>query len=156
MRVLIALDESSVSARAAREAARLFSAVPGAEFLVINVSQVAVPWVGAAGYGAVVPLDVDPRWAHDVGDDHDANLMERASSAGLPDAEVIDRTGEPVTEICAAADERDVDVIVVGSHDKTMLGRLLSPSVAAGVVRGTYRPVLVISGEPPPPRSKPL
>jgi hypothetical protein len=69
------------------------------------VSQVAVPWVGAAGYGAVVPLDVDPRWAHDVGDDHDANLMERASSAGLPDAEVIDRTGEPVTEICAAADD---------------------------------------------------
>ena len=49
----------------------------------------------------------------------------------------------------AAAEEHDVDVVVVGSHDRGMLSRLLDPSVAAGVVRGTYRPVLVVSGHSP-------
>ena len=75
MKILIALDESPVSARAAREAVRLFS-----------------------------------------GQD---------------------------------AEDNEVDVIVVGSHDKSVLRRLVDPSVAAGIVRETYRPVLVVSGEPP-------
>lgn len=37
MKILIALDESPVSARAAREAVRLFSPA-GAHFLVVNVA----------------------------------------------------------------------------------------------------------------------
>lgn len=39
MKVLIALDESSVSARAAREALRLLSRA-GAHFLVLNVTAI--------------------------------------------------------------------------------------------------------------------
>jgi nucleotide-binding universal stress UspA family protein len=50
------------------------------------------------------------------------------------------------------ADEHDVDVIVVGSHDKTAWRRLFDPSVAADVVRDTSRPVLVVSGTPPSDR----
>lgn len=151
MKVLIALDESPVSSRAARVAARLFASTPEVEFLVINVSRIPTPWVGASGFGAVAPLTVDARWMTH-GDDDDAHdeldLMVRATSAGVPDAEPIARSGEPVTEICDVAEDRDVDVIVVGSHDRSSLGRLFSPSVAAGVVRDTYRPVLVISGTP--------
>lgn len=150
MKVLIALDESPVSSRAARVAARLFASTPDVEFVVINVSRLPTPWVGTAGFGAVAPLAVDPRWLHDDDDVHDdLDLMVRAASAGVPDAEPIARTGDPVTEICAVAEDRDVDVIVMGSHDKTALGRLLNPSVAAGVVRATHRPVLVVSGRPP-------
>lgn len=151
MKVLIALDESPVSSRAARVAARLFASTPDVEFYVINVSQLSTPWVGGAGFGVVAPLAVDPRWMHQSDDESDDehDLMARASSAGVPDVEPITRTGQPVTEICRAADDRDVDVIVVGSHDKSALGRLFSPSVAAGIVRDTYRPVLVVSGTPP-------
>jgi nucleotide-binding universal stress UspA family protein len=150
MKVLIALDESPVSARAARTAARLFATTPGVEFLVINVSQLPTPWVGAAGFGAVAPLVVDATWVHDASDDEDErDLMALAASAGVQPSEAIARAGDPVAEICAVADDRDVDVIVVGSHDKTALRRLIDPSVAAGVVRDTHRPVLVVSGEPP-------
>jgi hydroxyethylthiazole kinase-like sugar kinase family protein len=45
MKILIALDESPVSARAAREAVRLFS-LAGAHFLVINVAAIPTAWVG--------------------------------------------------------------------------------------------------------------
>lgn len=147
MKILIALDESPVSARAARVASRLF---PGAEFLVINVAGIPVPWVGTAGFGEVTPLTWVPPPENGDGDQEGRqNLMDRAKAVGVPDPDVIASTGDPVTEICSAAEEHDVDVIVVGSHHKTALRRLIDPSVAAGVVRDTYRPVLVVSGSPP-------
>jgi nucleotide-binding universal stress UspA family protein len=80
-----------------------------------------------------------------------ADLEARAEAAGVADAETLTTTGDPVLLVCEAAEEHDVDVIVVGSHDKSALRRLLDPSVAAGIVRATYRPVLVVSGEPPAP-----
>jgi hypothetical protein len=103
LKVLVALDQSPISVRAARESTRLF---PGAEFLVVNVTQQYVPWVQAGDFGTVYPIT-------------------------------------PV-------ELHDVDVVVVSSHDKVMLRRLLDPSVAQAVVQGTYRPVLVASGEAPP------
>lgn len=152
MRVLVALDNSPVSARAARVAARLFSRVPDVEFLVINVTTIPTAWVAGAGYGTVVPLAIDPRWLEPDAEDQaseERELMADAVAAGVPDPQVEARAGNPVQEICAAASQHDVDVIVVGSHDKSTLRRLFDPSVAAGVVRDTYLPVLVVSGTAP-------
>lgn len=147
MRVLIALDESPVSARAARVAARLFSAT-NAQFLVINVARFPTTWSAGAEFGVVAPLALDARWLEPAEEAEEA-LLARAEAAGVPDPEAISTTGDVVPLITAAADEHDADVIVVGSHDKTALRRLIDPSVAAGVVRATYRPVLVVSGTPP-------
>lgn len=152
--VLIALDEAPVSLRAARVAVRLFGA--DSRYFVVNVSELPVPWVGTAGFGAVMPMAVDPRWldeTYDPDDDEDTSeLMALAEEAGVPAPEALVRTGNAVVEICSAADDHDVDVIVVGSHDKSALRQLFDPSVAAGVVRTTYRPVLVVSGAPPADR----
>jgi len=46
--------------------------------------------------------------------------------------------------VLEAGDDHDVDVIVVGSHDKGWLDRLLTGSVSEGIVRGAHRPVLVV------------
>lgn len=149
MRILIALDESSVSARAAQVAAQVFSAQPDVEFLVINVARIPTPWVGAMGFGLVAPMVVDPEWLDRDVDDEERELVADARAAGLSDAKPIVRAGDPVEQICAAADEHAVDLIVVGSHDKSALRRLVDPSTASGVVRGTHLPVLVVSGAPP-------
>jgi nucleotide-binding universal stress UspA family protein len=61
--------------------------------------------------------------------------MAQAEEAGVPDPDVLMTAGDSVTRICAVADDQDVDVIVVGSHDKTALRRLFDPSVAAGATR---------------------
>lgn len=152
MKILIALDDSPVSAHAARVAAALFAGRPDTEFLVINVSPVPTMWVGGAASGAVGPMILDPRWlkpsAEDEADD-ERQLMHEAAVAGVPDPEPLVLAGDPVRQICTAATEHGVDVIVVGSHDKSALRRLFDPSVAAGVVRDTYLPVLVVSGKPP-------
>ncbi len=147
MKILIALDESPVSARAARVAVRLFSGAD-AEFLVINVTRFPLMWGGGYGYGMVAPLAMDPAWLADDGAAEN-DLVARAEAAGLSDAEALTATGDPVRLVCLAAEDHGVDVIVVGSHDKSVLRRLVDPSVAAGIVRDTYRPVLVVSGEPP-------
>lgn len=151
MKILIALDESPISERAARVAADLFSSVPDTEFLVIDVARIPAPWVGSAGFGVVAPLDppsVAGRAQAGTGEE-EGKLAARARSSGVEHADPLVRTGDPATEICRAADEHDVDLIVVGSHDKSALERLVDPSVAAGVIRDTYRPVLVVSGTPP-------
>jgi nucleotide-binding universal stress UspA family protein len=93
----------------------------------------------------VAPVAADSTWFQPP-EEHDADLQERARSAGVPDAEVETSIGDPVTLIAQAAEEHDVDVVVVGSHDKSALRRLIDPSVASGVVRATHRPVLVVSG----------
>lgn len=147
MKVLIALDDSSVSMRAAREAARLFAAADP-EFLVVSVTPLPVMWAGGLGYGAVAPLMMDPSWLEPT-EEAEQDLASRAEAAGVADAEPHTASGDPVSVICRAAEEHDVDVIVVGSHDKSALRRLIDPSVAAAVVRETHRPVLVVSGEPP-------
>ncbi len=141
MRVLIAFDASEASSRAAQDAARLFE---GAEFLVISVTPRPAPWVTgvpAAGVGApVVDVPEQDQFADEL------RLIERAHAAGIPVAEAIATQGDPVTRICETANERDVDVIVVGSHDKSALRRLIDPSVADAVVHGSAKPVLVVSG----------
>ena len=124
-----------------REAVRLF---PEAEILVVSVTRHVVPWV--------VRPNSEPstrRPSYDLpipGLDED-QLSARAEEAGLDNARVLMRHGDPAGAICAAAEEHDVDVVVIGSHDKGVLQRLLDPSVAHAVVQGTYRPVLVVSGD---------
>ena len=144
-KLLVALDESPISLRAAREAAQLF---PEAEILVVSVTRHVVPWVVSTEFGAVYPTAL-----HDlpvpVLDEN--QLSARAEEAGLDNAQVLMRHGDPAGVICAAAEEHDVDVVVIGSHDKGVLQRLLDPSVAHAVVQGTYRPVLVVSGDAPSP-----
>ena len=143
VRLLLALDESPVSFRAAREAARLFSGCD-ADFLAISVARLPMPWVPVGGFGLVsVP---PPGWEQTAIPADEVEVAYRAEQAGAEAVEVLSEVGDPVERICAAAEEHDVDIVVVGAHDKGFLARLLQPSVSAGVVRGTSRPVLVVSG----------
>jgi nucleotide-binding universal stress UspA family protein len=60
--------------------------------------------------------------------------------------------GDPVDMILRAAEETDSDVIVMGTHGRTGLGRLLLGSVAESVIRKAPCPVL--SAKPVPARKK--
>jgi nucleotide-binding universal stress UspA family protein len=60
--------------------------------------------------------------------------------------------GDPVDMILRAAEETHTDVIVMGTHGRTGLGRLLLGSVAESVIRKAPCPVL--SAKPLPVRLK--
>ena len=143
MKVLIALDHSPAAQEAARRAADLL-APAGADFLVLNVSQVPMAWVGAGGgFGAVAPLQMAALDAETASHQREV-VVEDAEAAGLPDPEVVVRSGDVVHEICTAAIRYAVDLIVVGAQDRSLVSRLLVPSVSRSVVRAADRPVLVV------------
>lgn len=52
--------------------------------------------------------------------------------------------GTPETEILTFAENNDVDLIVMASHGRTGLARLLMGSIAEGVMRRAQCPVLVV------------
>lgn len=73
--------------------------------------------------------------------------LKRYASALVPDSvplatEVIE--GLPVDSIVAEAEEHQADLIVMGTHGRGGLSRVLLGSVAEGVLRQTRRPVLTV------------
>ncbi|QYG93193.1 universal stress protein [Iamia sp. SCSIO 61187] len=147
MKVLVAMDHTRTSLEAARTAVRLLGP-SGAEFLVVNVAEVPVPWLASTpGFGVVAPLTLEVEPASEV--DEAAVLADEAEAAGVPDAEIEVVIGDPGQEICAAAERHDVDLIVVGSHDRSALARLIEPSVSHRVLRGSSCPVLVVPDRHP-------
>lgn len=141
---LIALDEPTVSRRAARAAVELFAA-PGAEFLMVNVAKLPVTWGYPPAFGSVAPMPAERLESRGLAPE---DVERLADDAGVVQPAVLVEEGDPVACSCAAAEAHDVAVVVVGSHDTRLVARLVDPSVAAGVARGAHRPVLVVSGEP--------
>jgi nucleotide-binding universal stress UspA family protein len=156
-RVLIAVDESEESVRAARRAHELFG--PDAQFLAINVSPIMSPWVAPGvgwggvyawsptAYPAVPPVglpDESGGVANRMREESIHIAEEAAGQAGIPAAEPLTGVGDAPEAIMDAAEAHAVDVIVVGSHDRGWLGRLLAGSTSERVVRRSEVPVLVV------------
>jgi nucleotide-binding universal stress UspA family protein len=83
-------------------------------------------------------------------------LLRRYQAPGLT-ATVRHRLeeGDPATEILRVARELNGDLIVLGTHGRTGLGRLLMGSVAEQVVRQAPCPVLTVKTPGPEPAQAP-
>jgi nucleotide-binding universal stress UspA family protein len=66
----------------------------------------------------------------------------RIRATWVADVEVLD--GAPVDSIVEYARETSVDLIIVGSHGRSGLSRLVLGSVAEGVIRNAASPVMVV------------
>lgn len=77
------------------------------------------------------------------------NLHEAVSKLGLGNVELEVRLGDPGQVTCERAEELKAELIVVGSHGRTGLTRMLLGSVAERVVRLAHCPVLVVKLTPP-------
>ncbi len=91
-----------------------------------------------------------------VESDRIADLHERADHylrhaqrhAGNIPSERIMREGVAPAEIIEAAKEWNADLVILGSHNRGRLSRLILGSTAEAVVRGTPCPVLVMTHAP--------
>lgn len=153
-RVLVAVDETDEAQRVASFVNHFFDGLD-VEILAVNVGRSAAPWIPPTmgwagvygwGYSAAHP---DPRLL-------DPGLAERAEreasekgervvlASQLHEDEIIVERGDVAEAIQRAASEHNVDLIIVGSSDKTFLQRLMSPSVSRELVGHADRPVLVV------------
>lgn len=136
--ILCPVDFSAPSNYAFRSACLLAKSCQ-ARLIVLHVVESLL--TGAAG-GMLVPLpEID-----------DKALVERLKKVRPknPRIRVEHRLadGDPAAEIIRVADETDADVIVLATHGRTGLGRLLMGSVAEQVVRKATCPVVTIKGPP--------
>jgi nucleotide-binding universal stress UspA family protein len=53
-------------------------------------------------------------------------------------------TGSPLVEILKFAEQESVNLIVMGSHGRTWVSRLIMGGIAQGVMRGAKCPILIV------------
>lgn len=135
-RVLVATDTSKTSA-AAEQAGIELAARTGASMIflsVIDPSRLQLP-------GGLFHTRVDQdRASRELAL---AKVVDNARRVGVA-AQFLIWQGDPGASIVDAAEAEGADVIVVGSHDRGPVGRLLLGSVSSYVVDHGGRPVLVI------------
>lgn len=85
------------------------------------------------------------RWDQERDDRQAAaqRLVERGRPAGI-DVSFLVWTGDPGESIVSAAASEDADLVVVGTHGRGKIGRLLVGSVSEYVMRNAPCPVLVV------------
>ncbi|HVC97709.1 MAG TPA: universal stress protein [Pirellulales bacterium] len=106
----------------------------GASLLIVHVE----PCISSFDSGLDHKRGSEPRWQH---------LVEELAAVVPADSRVVCEhrrlMGDPATEIVRLADEEHVQAIVVGTHGRTGLSRLLMGSVAEAVVRRAKCPVII-------------
>lgn len=134
-RVLLAVDLTAASARAAREAIRLASA-DAADLIVLSVvepSSLRLPG------GRVRRVDQErDRLEAGVRD-----VVRRAADAGVR-ATYLVWEGDPAESIIEASIAEGADLIVLGSRKRTNVRRLLLGSVSSQVARKASCRVMVV------------
>jgi nucleotide-binding universal stress UspA family protein len=76
-----------------------------------------------------------------------AEVQARLAKAGTVDVETAVWYGSPAAAIVEAAEFRKVGLIVMTTHGRSGLGRLILGSVAQSVLRGTATPILLLRAE---------
>lgn len=136
-RILVSVDDSNQAATAADAASRLARAL-GACVALAHVAPFPVPV--EPGYGMVV--DHADEALLIAGEEF---LARFPWPQGEPPPERLVRQGPTPQEILAASREWKADLIVLGTHARRGLSRLLLGSTAESVLRSAGCPVLCVS-----------
>lgn len=136
--ILIGYDGTEHSDRAL-ERAKQYARALGAKLVVVTVVYPLAPIAGAAD--VVAPVAIDDAVAKAQADADD--VIARARSL-VDDAEFVTRLGDAVDAILDLAQEHDVDLIVVGTHEPGFFERLFKGSVSQAVARRAPCDVLVV------------
>jgi nucleotide-binding universal stress UspA family protein len=135
-RLLLATDLSAASECAADEAIRL-AVESGATLVVLSVvdpRRLRLP-----GGRFLRRIDQERSRIEEGA----RMLAERARAAGA-NATFLVWEGDPAEVILAASEAEDIDVVILGSHRRGLLGRLVLGSMSARVSEQARCPVLVV------------
>jgi len=146
--ILVPVDFSTCSLLVTRQAAGLAARL-GARVIVLHVAELP------ASLPADAPVRADGS-RQTAGEYLLADSRERlvpfvdaATGAGAT-VELDARVGPVVPTILAAAAERGADLIVIGTHGRTGLARIVLGSVAESVAHQAHVPVMLVRRESRP------
>jgi nucleotide-binding universal stress UspA family protein len=133
--ILVAYDGSDGAASAVRRAAAFAKAFDAS----VHVTSVAPVLVGGPhGTGPYDPADPPAEHEKQLQQAQDL-LAEEGLTATLDPA-----TGDVSDAILDVADRIDADLIVLGSHERSLVERALGMGVSGAVSRKAHRDVLIV------------
>ncbi len=137
-RILVAVDGSAPSIRAAQRAAAMASPLG----LSVTLMHVMLDH----SYFGEWKIGGDETELHRAREEEAQALLAKVAAESLPGAEVDKRVviGTPAEAIAKAARAPDVELIVVGSRGRTLIGGVLIGSVAHRLVHICDKPILIV------------
>lgn len=146
-KILVAVDFSEGSKKATRMAASLANGTPLDLLHVWDVPQFLAP-------DALVAMPQDPRPVAELAVEQGEASMRTFASAMNAEGIEIGTTrvaqGNTADCICTSAEHGGYDLVVVGTHGRSGLSRVLLGSVAENVVRHSKVPVLSVRNDETP------
>lgn len=136
-RILVAIDGGTLALHAARTGLEL-SRLLGAEIAIVYAVVPPVDYSGEIGLPADVLLEASSSETAEI-----LKVLRRQVDLP-PDASEFIRVGHASEVIIKVAEDWRADLVVIGSHGRGGLERVLMGSVAEAVVRHAPCPVLVI------------
>lgn len=141
-KILTPLDGSSLAERAVDHAAEIARGT-GAQLILLQVVHAPLaeaPEAGQAAESAAITESAA------VAMQYLRSVAERLAGTGIAlRCEVLD--GEPAAAILGFAHNENVDAIVMSTHGRSGLGKLIMGSVAEKVALTTRRPVMLVKPE---------
>jgi nucleotide-binding universal stress UspA family protein len=138
IRTILHPTDFSERSQAAFQVACALARDHGARLNVLHVREIPVIAYGEFGQ---LPMELEPPEA--IRAKLDKLISLRCADADVTIEHIV-KTGDPAIEILSTAEETHSDMIVIGTHGRTGLARLLMGSVAERVVRKAQCPVLTI------------
>jgi nucleotide-binding universal stress UspA family protein len=144
-RILVPIDGSATSERALQEAIKL--AAGKAQFRLVHVIEEVYP-LDAEAY-TFIDYAALQEAVNKTGERTLAQAAEKVRRSGMTaETALLDVPGERVASVIdGEALNWAADLIVIGTHGRSGLSRLLLGSVAEGVARGASVPVLLVRAE---------
>jgi nucleotide-binding universal stress UspA family protein len=161
MKTIVAgYDGSEQGERALARAAELAQALDG-QLVVVSVGRssrlaafepvleptdpaLAPTPIGPMPTGGAMPLPSPPRPEEPA---EEQLLLERARGFLVPrrvEADYVAEVGDPAERLLQVAEDRDAELIVVGSRERGLLERLLGHAVDEKLARRAHRDVLLV------------
>lgn len=142
-RITYASDFSPASLAAFPQALRLAKAT-GAELTILHVLLSPASMFVAGGHVSQETWDLIAADIQAQANEEMDRLVKRAVETGVRATPLFVDGGIPAEEIVRAAEQSKADILVLGTHGRTGVARMLLGSVAARVVATAPCPVLTV------------
>jgi len=140
-KILVAVDLNEEALLLIAKAKQLLK--QNGELHLIHVSSVMTDLYPVSAMGSAIPVELASYQQKYIADSQ-AYLEKLASKAGINESHAYLITGIQAQQIKKLAEEKQVDLIVIGVHEKNRLASLLG-SVANGVLHNTPCDVLSVA-----------